>query len=154
MSKKPDYFDYAEDDYNGFIDCYNVGERYNFLAALAQEACEKYLKHLIDIYYKPKTDLKTARRDGILRTHSLQALMSFLKDEMGVNVTAEIYDQISKADGYIYSTTEPGPDSRLANKYDIERCAEAIKTTRNFALEYIQETDKKGMNNERENNRN
>lgn len=41
------YFDFAEDDYNGFKANYEHGFKFNFLASMAQNACEKYLKHII-----------------------------------------------------------------------------------------------------------
>ena len=52
------------------------------MGAMAQGICEKYMKHLISEYYKPDDAMQQKDFENILRTHSLNRLMKFLKGNM------------------------------------------------------------------------
>ena len=73
------YFDFAENDFQYFKASYDAGIVANMMGAMAQGICEKYMKHLISEYYKPDDAMQQKDFENILRTHSLNRLMKFLK---------------------------------------------------------------------------
>ena len=77
------YFDFAENDFQYFKASYDAGIVANMMGAMAQGICEKYMKHLISEYYKPSDAIQQKDFENILRTHSLNRLMKFLKGNMG-----------------------------------------------------------------------
>ena len=77
------YFDFAENDFQYFKASYDAGIVANMMGAMAQGICEKYMKHLISEYYKPDDAMQQKDFENILRTHSLNRLMKFLKANMG-----------------------------------------------------------------------
>ena len=76
------YFDFAENDFQYFKASYDTGIVANMMGAMAQGICEKYMKHLISEYYKPDDAMQQKDFENILRTHSLNRLMKFLKGNM------------------------------------------------------------------------
>jgi len=44
------YYDFADNNYDFLMAAYKNGLVGNAMGAMAQETCEKYLKHLIDEY--------------------------------------------------------------------------------------------------------
>ena len=50
MEKKLNYFDMAENDYQFLEDDYARGRYGNVMCYCAQNVCERYLKHIIDLY--------------------------------------------------------------------------------------------------------
>ena len=76
------YFDFAENDFQYFKASYDAGIVANMMGAMAQGICEKYMKHLISEYYKPDDAIQQKDFENILRTHSLNRLMKFLKGNM------------------------------------------------------------------------
>ena len=51
------YYDYAEDDFAFFMTSYNAGYTFNSMCVIAQNICEKYLKYLLDTYFKLEVKL-------------------------------------------------------------------------------------------------
>ena len=76
------YFDFAENDFQYFKASYEAGIVANMMGAMAQGICEKYMKHLVSEYYKPDNSIQQKDFENILRTHSLNRLMKFLKENM------------------------------------------------------------------------
>ena len=48
------YFDFAENNYDFLLAAYEQGLVGNAMGAMAQETCEKYLKHIIEKYVVPQ----------------------------------------------------------------------------------------------------
>ena len=48
------YYDFADNTYHFLINAYEQDFVANAMGAMAQEVCEKYLKHLIEEYIVPK----------------------------------------------------------------------------------------------------
>ena len=44
------------------------------MGAMAQETCEKYLKHIIEEYIVPNDSNENAKKTELLRTHNLTKL--------------------------------------------------------------------------------
>lgn len=51
------YFDFAENDYLFFRQAYDSNVRGSALAALGQNICERYLKHIISEYAIPDSNI-------------------------------------------------------------------------------------------------
>ena len=86
------YFDFAENDFQYFKASYDAGIVANMMGAMAQGICEKYMKHLISEYYKPDDAMQQKDFENILRTHSLNRLMKFLKANMGAEFSKKYAD--------------------------------------------------------------
>ena len=137
------YFDFAENDYRYFITSYENGIVANAMAGFAQEICEKYMKHMIDQYYKPHSKEEASEWESALRTHNLVKLMRFLSDRIDVHFSKETQKDLRAINGYYFTARYPGDESIEIEKDDIELCADAVKSCRNEILEQIKEMEKK-----------
>ena len=102
------YFDFAENDFQYFKASYDAGIVANMMGAMAQGICEKYMKHLISEYYKPDDATQQKDFENILRTHSLNRLMKFLKGNMGAEFSKNTQTHMRMIDGFYFSTRYPG----------------------------------------------
>ena len=131
------YLSFAEDDYKYFMDSYNANLRANAMAAIAQNACEKYLKHLIDNYTNATTAQEEKDKFDVMKTHSLNKLLQYLEEY--TEISDKQFSNIKLADGYYFSARYPGDDSIEVKQRDIDSCKTAIETCRQFVNEKIQE---------------
>ncbi len=136
------YYDFAEDDYLYFMDSYERGIVRNAMGGLAQNICEKYLKHIIDKYDEAVSDDESAKKEKILRTHNLGRLFNYLEDEMGIKIASDKKNIIRLTDGYYFSTRYPGDDAIQLNRRDIDDCANAVIACRELADNIIEEMEK------------
>ena len=83
------YFDFAENDYLFFRQAYDSNVRGSALAALGQNICERYLKHIISEYAIPDTNHEMREKEWILKSHSLNKLMKYIMDDMGIKIPDE-----------------------------------------------------------------
>ena len=60
------YFDFAENNYDFLLAAYEQGLVGNAMGAMAQETCEKYLKHIIERYVVPQDLQGNAKNAEIL----------------------------------------------------------------------------------------
>lgn len=81
MAEATSYLDFAEDDYLFFKQAYESGNRRSALAALGQNICERYLKHVVSEYAEPENTVEEAQKTNILRTHSLRKLMQYISND-------------------------------------------------------------------------
>ena len=132
------YFDFAENDFQYFKASYDAGIVANMMGAMAQGICEKYMKHLISEYYKPDDAMQQKDFENILRTHSLNRLMKFLKANMGAEFSKNTQTHMRMIDGFYFSTRYPGDDSIEIDGDDVETCNDAIELCRKEVLEFIQ----------------
>ncbi len=70
------YYDFALDDYRFLCELKKNGITANSIGAIAQNTCERFLKHLINEYV-PVTDDNRQIITDILTTHNLSRLVSF-----------------------------------------------------------------------------
>ena len=129
------YFDFAENDFQYFKASYDAGIVANMMGAMAQGICEKYMKHLISEYYKPDDAIQQKDFENILRTHSLNRLMKFLKGNMGAEFSKNTQTHMRMIDGFYFSTRYPGDDSIEIDGDDVEACNDAIELCRTEVLE-------------------
>lgn len=61
------YYDFADNNFNFLIAAYEQGLVGNAMGAMAQETCEKYLKHIIEEYIVPNDSKNTGRNPGTFR---------------------------------------------------------------------------------------
>ena len=130
------YFDFAENDFQYFKASYDAGIVANMMGAMAQGICEKYMKHLISEYYKPDDAMRQKDFENILRTHSLNRLMKFLKGNMGLEFSKDTQSHMKMIDGFYFSTRYPGDDSIEIDGDDVETCNEAIELCRGEVLKF------------------
>lgn len=131
------YYDFAENDYNLFVEIYKTGLVANLLGATAQGICEKYLKHLINEYYIPTSVVERADKQDIMRTHSLNKLMRFTKQKLDLHLPDDVSSEMRGIDGFYFSTRYPGCDSVELDKSDIEHCYLAINGCRDEIIKFI-----------------
>ena len=130
MGKSLDYYDYAEDGYKCLQKCIKSGIYYNALASLAQNTCERYLKHLIN-YYMDASNLSE------MRTHSIKMLLKFVTTKFkDLDIDKSI---VMRADGYYIKSRYPGDDSFFASKQDVLDAFAAVEETKNAVDKYLKE---------------
>ena len=79
-SNNVNYFSCAENDYQFFrLDVEN-GRVANYLAAMAQNIVERYLKHVIDQEYHPTSGAEEYDKAQNLRAHNLNKLVRCVND--------------------------------------------------------------------------
>ena len=138
------YYDFAEDDYKFFMAAFRENIIGNSLAGMAQNACEKYLKHIVSEYDEScnkKENLE--KKERILKTHSLQRIMKYVECDMETEIPKKIYDSLMKIDGYYFSTRYPGDNSIEVDKRDIDNCREALVNCKSYVDDFIKSQTKK-----------
>ena len=135
------YFDFAENDFRYFKASYDAGIVANMMGAMAQGICEKYMKHLISEYYKPDDAMQQKDFENILRTHSLNRLMKFLKAiwEQSFQKYADTYENDR---WFLFFDQISGDDSIEIDGDDVETCNDAIELCRKEVLELERELKK------------
>lgn len=101
------YYDFAEDDYQYLREDYERGRIANYMAGMAQNICERYLKHIIDKYVLSKTTNEEYEKKEYLRKHSLNALLRYINANTDFQISKELCKTIKEADGYYFSTRYP-----------------------------------------------
>lgn len=122
------YFDMAENDYRYLEYDYRHHRVGNVFCYVSQNICERYLKHIIDVYV-PDMDTSTA-----LRTHSLRSLRNFMSRHIP-DFQAD-WNRVLLADGFYFSTRYPGNDAFLAGETDVRDAWDAVLATREAVLAY------------------
>ena len=143
------YLDFAENDYKYFMTSYEHGIVANAMAEDAQEICEKYMKRVIDKYFKPETEEEQTEYDIHMRTHNLNKLMRFLDQRMGLNFDREVKAEMQIINGYYFTARYPGDESIEVTKEDMDVCADAVEHCRESILKMIQEIENELNENEK-----
>lgn len=129
MGAKLDYYAMAENDYQFLKDDYDRGRFGNVMCYCAQDICERYLKHVIDVYV---LDVNTT---DVLKTHSIRNLKRFLMENLPDFVV--VWDDVLPVNGYYYDARYPGVDAIITNRQDTEECWLAVTTVRDAVNEYL-----------------
>lgn len=130
MGKKLNYFDMADNDYNFLKEDYERGRFGNIMCYAAQNICERYIKHIIDVYC---VDVDTT---SLLRTHNIRILRDFMIKNFG-DFKCD-WAKVIPVNGYYYDARCPGEDSLIATKENVEECWVAVEEVRSAVLSYIE----------------
>lgn len=132
------YLDFAENDFNFLIQCYENKIEANALTSISLNACEKYMKYIIDTYYNAGNDHEMVHnKEDVLRSRNLSVLMKFLKQNLGVAYSKKTDMILKSINGYYFNTRYPGTDSFRVDSEDIELCIEALRLCRKETIEII-----------------
>ncbi len=131
--------DFAENDYLFFRAAYDSGNKGSALAALGQNICERYIKHIISEYAQPESELEEVKKESVLKTHSLHRLLNYCTTEMGINIPEETATALERIDGFYFTTRYPGEDSFIPTEKDIEKANIAVEQSREFTMQICRE---------------
>ncbi len=129
MEKRLTYYDMAENDYEFLKEDYENGRVGNIICYSAQNICERYLKHIIDVYCTQE-DTTTA-----LRTHNIRVLRSFIQTRFA-DFKCD-WNKVLLVNGYYYDARYPGEDALIATREDVDICWQAVEETRNAVKTYL-----------------
>lgn len=121
----------AENDYLFLKEDYERGRYGNVMCYCAQNICERYLKHIIDVYVH---DVDTS---GVLRTHNIKNLRRFMRENLSDFMAN--WSLIVQVDGYYYSARYPGSEASITDLDDTEDCWQAVVETRTAVVDYMRE---------------
>lgn len=148
MEDRLTYFNYAEADRDALQKIYQAGMKENFMAGLAQNICERYMKHLIEKYVGPENREDLLEKQDIMHTHSLNRLMRYLITQLPeFQLAGNEKMLIRSVDGFYFSTRYPGNDSFLAREEEIDLCMQAVELVRLRTISCMQECAKKKYGN-------
>lgn len=131
MEKKLNYFDMAENDYQFLEDDYARGRYGNVMCYCAQNVCERYLKHIIDLY------VREVDTSVVLKTHNLNVLQNFIKNNIK-EFNAD-WLAIKAVNGYYYEARYPGVDALITDRDDTDVCWNGVNATRDAVIKYLDE---------------
>lgn len=135
MESKITYFTRAENDYQFLKFAYDSGRTDDAMSYLAQSICERFLKHVIDVFC---SNIDTT---AVLRTHSLRVLSKFLKKNLSDFICD--WDKVLKCEGYYFAARYPGNDAVEVDADDIQDCWQAVTETRSRVTAYVEGRKKK-----------
>jgi hypothetical protein len=118
------YYDFADEVYTELKFLVDNERTGNSLCILANSICERYLKHIIDVYFDADDEKAYARKQQILKTHSLRGLCAFIN--FNGLIAGLDNNKICQADGYHRSARYPGDDSLFVSKEDVHAAWEAV----------------------------
>ena len=139
------YFDFAENDYRFFRLSYDMGNKGTALAALGQNICERYLKHIISEYANPDTQDDMDEKEAILRTHNLHKLIYYISCNMGIEIPRDVVINMELINTFYFTTTYPGDESFIPTEEDIDSANEAVESTRNLVVEICRSMEDKKL---------
>lgn len=142
MVSQNSYFQFAENDYLFFKEAYLAGLKRPTLAAIGQSICGRYLKHIIHEYANPENEYEQFTKTSILHSHSLNKLVKYMRDDMGITIPDETKNNLQKIDGFYFTTRYPGDDSFVPDEDDIDDTWQAVKNTRATVLHLIHKIEK------------
>lgn len=129
MGKSLTYFSMAENDYLFLLDDYKRHRVGNIMCYTAQSICERYLKHLIDVFCSSEDVTR------VLKTRSLKVLRKFLRESLK-DFECD-WSIVLQAEGFYFSARYPGDDSFDVTAEDVEECWQAVEEARNATQKYI-----------------
>lgn len=129
------YYDFTDNNYDFLMAAYKNGLVGNAMGAMAQETCEKYLKHLIDEYVILGDSADNAKKTEILRTHNLTKLSKYISSHLPeVNLDRP---SLNLVNGLYFTTRYPGDESIMVEKDDLDEYIDAVKKCKNAVDEFI-----------------
>ncbi len=138
------YYDFALDDYRFLSELKKSGITANSIGAIAQNTCERFLKHLINEYV-PVTEENRQQITDILTTHNLNRLVFFWNRFSEYGIPGKVSDLLKKINGFYFSTKYPGDDCQTLTMENIASCHEAVETCKQAVDAIIGKYEKAGM---------
>ena len=134
-NNKINYYKFAEDDYYGIKKNIQYEIYFTGLPALCQNTCERFLKHIIDIYIPENEDNKDDRNFA-MHTHSLRNLCDFINNNL--NDFEIDKRKIYQVDGFYFTSRYPMRDNGLADKEDSLIAWDVTKYCKKVVDDYIE----------------
>ena len=128
MKDSKTYKDYADEGYMMFLDLWNSGKRYNMMAAMANEACEKYLKHIVEEI----SDKVSEEQYAVLHTHNLNKILKYMESNLSFPISEKESDALRKVNGYYFTARYPSVDSDDVTEKELEDCLKAMEICRSL----------------------
>lgn len=94
------YYDFAHDDYKFIKATLEAGITANSLGALAQNTCERFVKHLINQFI-PVTDKNQSEITEVLSTHNLNRLVSYWNSKSAVKIDSATIAALKAGKGFL-----------------------------------------------------
>lgn len=133
MEKRLTYFDYAEDDFLYLKERDYRKSHYNATCHLSSLICERYLKHIIDVY----TDV--SKNSQVMQTHSIKVLKRFI--ENNIPTFKCDWGVVLKLQGLYFEVKYPGDNSYMADLQDAHNSVTAVEEVRDSVILFIHTTD-------------
>ena len=130
------YYDFALDDYRFLSELKKTGISANSIGAIAQNTCERFLKHLINEYV-PVTEENRQQVTDILTTHNLNRLVYFWNRFSQKGISDNVSNLLKRINGFYFSTKYPGDDSQTLTEENIASCYEAVEACKQSVDEII-----------------
>ncbi len=132
------YYDFALDDYKFLEELKASGITANSIGSIAQNTCERFLKHLINEYV-PVTGDNRHQITDILTTHNLNRLVNFWNQFSNNRIPANVAKELKKINGFYFSTKYPGDDCQTLTKENISTCFYVVELCKQTVDEIIAE---------------
>ena len=136
------YYDFALNDYEFLCALKKNGISANSIGAIAQNTCERFLKHLINEFV-PVTEENRHFVTDLLTTHNLNRLVYFWNQYSESKIPDSVINQLKKINGFYFSTKYPGDDSQTLTKENIATCYEAVEHCKQVVDEIYRNERKK-----------
>lgn len=138
------YFDFAENDYQFFVESCERNAVANIMGAIAQNICEKYMKHLIDTYEVPANEGEEEEKTKILKSHNFRQLLGYIRENLGVEFSYDTAKKMRDINGYYISARYPGDIVvNELTKSAIDKCLDTVQNCRKETLELMAKLEKK-----------
>ena len=138
------YYDFALDDYRFLSELKKNGISANSIGAIAQNTCERFLKHLINEYI-PVTEDNRNHVTDLLTTHNLNRLVYFWNQFSKNRIPDNVSNLLKKINGFYFSTKYPGDDCQTLTKENIALCFEVVEECKQAVDAIIAEINKAGI---------
>lgn len=138
------YYDFALDDYKFLCELRKTGIQANSIGAIAQNTCERFLKHLINEFVPVSEENRNYITD-ILTTHNLNRLVYFWNQFSENKIPDDVSIQLKKINGFYFSTKYPGDDSQTLTEENIATCYEAVELCKQAVDEIYKNERNKGI---------
>ncbi|MCR4677102.1 MAG: hypothetical protein K5634_07785 [Sphaerochaetaceae bacterium] len=130
------YYDFALDDWCFLSELQRTGIQANSIGSIAQNTCERFLKHLIDRYI-PVDGENREQMTEVLSTHNLNRLVKFWNSYSENRIPQSVANQLRKINGFYFSTKYPGDDCQTLSREDIQMCFEVTDLCKKTVDEII-----------------
>ena len=135
------YYDFALDDYRFLIELKKNGITANSIGAIAQNTCERFLKHLISEFI-PVSESNRQSITDILITHNLNRLVSFWNQYSENKIPNVVSSKLKRINGFYFSTKYPGDDCQTLTAENISSCYEAVEACKQVVDDIISSYNK------------
>lgn len=108
----------------------------NSIGAIAQNTCERFLKHLINEYV-PVSEENRHQITDIMSSHNLNRLVFFWNRFSKNTIPSNVSAQLRKINGFYYSTKYPGDACQTLSKDNISSCYSAVESCKQVVDEII-----------------